>query len=302
MPLGLACIREAEAEELTFCRPRYRTLLLVDLELEPSCDEARDIPLHPLSRPLAADVDVAVVRIPHEAVFAPFQLSIQFVEHQVRQEWREWPTLRRALLHRTHQPVLHHARREERPHQLEHPLVGDPSRYRCHQLVVVDPIEKLLQIEIHHPAASFGHVLLGLGDRLMRRTPGPEPVTVFRELRVPSALQNLHHRLLHHAVQHRRDAQLTHPSVRFRYLYPLHRLRLVSPVEQLFPDGWPVLPQVSGQLLDLHAVDTRTSLVGLHSLQSLQAVLPLANFFHHLLLYSRAFSPALRRGAIRTLC
>src|SRR5271157_5601094 len=67
----------------------------------------------------------------------------------------EWPALWRALLHRTHQPILHHAPREKRPHQLEPPLVGDPSRYRRHQFVVVDPIGKLLQIEIHHPAASF---------------------------------------------------------------------------------------------------------------------------------------------------
>ena len=116
------------------------------------------------------------------------------------------PALRRALIHPTHQPVLHHARREERPYQLEHPLVGDPARYRRHQFVVVDPVEKLFQIEAHHPAAAFGHILLRLGYRLMRRTPGPEPVTVFGELRVPSALQDLHHRLLNHAIQHRRDA------------------------------------------------------------------------------------------------
>jgi hypothetical protein len=74
---------------------------------------------------------------------------------------------------------------------------------------------------------------------------GPEPVTVFGKLRVPSALQNLHHRLLNHAVQHRRDAQLTHPSVRLGYLYPLYRLRLVSTCKKLGADGWPVFQQVS---------------------------------------------------------
>ena len=151
----------------------------------------------------------------------------------------------RSFIHRTHQPVFHHPHGEERPDQLEHPLVPDPPRYGCHQLVVVDPVEELFQIEINHPAAACGDVLLRLGYRLMCRASGPEPVTVFGKLRVPPALQDLHHRLLHHAVQHRRDAQLSHPSVRLGYLYPLYRLRLVSPTQQLFADGWPVLLQVS---------------------------------------------------------
>ncbi|HTY83810.1 MAG TPA: recombinase family protein [Silvibacterium sp.] len=208
----------------------------------------------------------------------------------------ERPTLRRSLIHRTHQPVLHHARGEERSNQLEHPLVRNPPRYGCHQLVVVDPVEKLFQIQINHPAAACGDVLLRLGYRLMCRASGPEPVTVFGKPRVPPALQDLHHRLLNHAVQHRRDAQLSHPSVRLGYLYPLHRMRLVCPTQQLFADGWPVLPQVNSQRIHRHAVDARAALVGLHSLQGLQTVLSLADLFHQLfVVLSRAFDRALRR-------
>jgi hypothetical protein len=33
---------------------------------------------------LAADVDVAVVRIPHEAMLAPFEFAVEFIEHDVR--------------------------------------------------------------------------------------------------------------------------------------------------------------------------------------------------------------------------
>src|ERR1700746_815729 len=57
---------------------------------------------------------------------------------------RGWPSLRSPLLHRTHQPVLHHARLQKRPDQLEHPLVVHPPRDRRHQFVVVDPIKELL--------------------------------------------------------------------------------------------------------------------------------------------------------------
>ncbi len=120
-------------------------------------------------------------------------------------------------------------------------------------------------------------------------------MTVFGELRVPPALQNLHHRLLDHAIQHRRDAQLTHPAVRLGYLYPSHRLRFVSPCKKLFADGCPVLLQVSRQRLDRHAVDARTSLVGLHSLESLHTVVVRADLLHQLLLHSQTFGHALRR-------
>ncbi len=41
----------------------------------------------------------------------------------------------------------------------------------------------------------------------MRRALRSKPVTVLGERRVPSALQDLHHRLLDKPVQHRRDGQ-----------------------------------------------------------------------------------------------
>jgi hypothetical protein len=32
---------------------------------------------HPLSRSLAADVDIAVIRMPHEAMLTPFEFSVE---------------------------------------------------------------------------------------------------------------------------------------------------------------------------------------------------------------------------------
>ncbi len=76
-----------------------------------------------------------------------------------------------------------------------------------------------------------------------------------------------------------------------------HRLRLVGPTQQLFADGWPAFLQGAGQLLDRHAVDARTALVGLHPLQSPQAILPLADLFHQLFIVpGRAFGHAFRRA------
>ena len=129
----------------------------------------------------------------------------------------------------------------------------------------------------------------------MRRAFRSEPVTVFGERRVPSALQYLHHRLLYQSIQHRRDAKLSHPAVRLRDFHPSHRLRFVDPAQQLFPYGGPVLLQVVRKISDRHPVDPRTSFVRFDSLVSLPAVFPLADFFHQLLVTSWTFGVALRR-------
>src|SRR6202011_6215636 len=66
-PFRFLVVAEAEPQELPLDWSGYRTLGLVHLELEPSRKEVCDVHHHPLSRSVAADVDIAVVRIPHEA-------------------------------------------------------------------------------------------------------------------------------------------------------------------------------------------------------------------------------------------
>jgi hypothetical protein len=109
---------------------------------------------------------------------------------------------------------------------------------------VVHSIEELFQIEIDHPTMPSSDVLLGTRYCLMRRASGSKPIARFREGAVPTTLQNLHHCLLNQSIQHRRDAKLSHPSVRLRDFHPTHRLRLIGPTQQLFPYGYPVLLQV----------------------------------------------------------
>jgi hypothetical protein len=92
------------------------------------------------------------------------------------------------------------------------------------------------------------------------------------------------------------DAQLAHPSVRLRDLHPFHRLRLIGPLQQLFPNGWPMLLQVPWQLLDGHPIHASAPFVGLDSFQRLLAVFPLADFLHQPFGDGRALGPALPRG------
>ena len=92
-----------------------------------------------------------------------------------------------------------------------------------------------------------------------------------------------------------RDAELAHPSVRFGDFDSLHRLRFVSPVEQPFPNGWPVLTQVIPGLVDGPAIDAGTALVGADLLPRLFEIFSFAYLLDKRLANRRALGSSLRR-------
>ena len=126
-------------------------------------------------------------------------------EHEIAEQWRKWTTLRSPFHAGADQPVLHHPSIQECPDELQQPLVLDPFGDLAHQFVVVDSIEKFLQIKINAPAVTFGDILLRLDHCLMSRPSRPKTVAVIGKRPVPPPLQNLRHRLLDKSIQHRRD-------------------------------------------------------------------------------------------------
>ena len=116
-------------------------------------------------------------------------------------------SLRSPFFNWTDQPLLHHPGIQECPDELQHPLVLNTPGHLTHQFVVVDSVEKFLQIKIHHPRVAFGDILLRLRHRLVSRPPRSKPVAVLGKGPVPPALQDLHHRLLDKSIQNRRDRQ-----------------------------------------------------------------------------------------------
>src|SRR4029077_1942090 len=146
----------------------------------------RDALHHPLTRPLAANVDVTVVRETNKAMSSALQLPVQFVEHEVAEQWRKWTSLRSSLHARTDQPVLHHPGIQECPDELQQPLVLDTFGDLTHQFIVIDSIEEFLQIKINAPAVALGDILLRLCHRLMSRPSRPKPIAVIGKCRVPS--------------------------------------------------------------------------------------------------------------------
>jgi len=85
--LDLRTGREAESQKLSDLRSRHRTLRLINLELERGRDESRDALHHPVTCPLAANVDVAVVRVANKAMASALQFPVEFVEYDVAEQW-----------------------------------------------------------------------------------------------------------------------------------------------------------------------------------------------------------------------
>ena len=71
---------KAEAQELAILRPCHRALCLIHLELESPPEEARHALHDSLPRPFARHVDIAIISLAHEAMLAPLQFLLEFVE------------------------------------------------------------------------------------------------------------------------------------------------------------------------------------------------------------------------------
>ena len=115
----------------------------------------------------------------------------------------------------------------------------------------------------------------------MCRPSRSKTIAVIGKCWVPLPLQNLQHRLLEKSVERGGDAKLSHPSsIRLLDLHTPYRLRFVGAVQQLFPDGWPVLLQVAVELAGGHPVDPCTTFISLHSPQCFQQIVSLTYFLH----------------------
>ena len=77
-------------------------------------------------------------------------------------------TLGGALINRADQTILHHSCAETTANELEQAFIGNAPGQVRHQPVVVNSVEKFLQVKIHNPAITCGPLLLRAGHCLMR--------------------------------------------------------------------------------------------------------------------------------------
>src|SRR5262249_22983604 len=107
-----ALFRQRKAEEGALPWMSHGALLRVDLKLETPFDEACDACHHPPASRLAAHVDIAVICVTNKTVAATLKFAIQFIQHEIREQRREWTALRSPLPAVLEQPVVEHTGRQ----------------------------------------------------------------------------------------------------------------------------------------------------------------------------------------------
>ena len=167
---------DAEPQELPFPGPRHRALLCVDSQAQGILEEHPDPAHHPLTRRATAQINVAVISVAAERESSSLKLPVQIVQQDVGQQRRQRPALRRAFRSRLHHSRSHHSGFQEPADQLQHSCIADSPRHPRHQHIVIDPIEELLQIDVHHPALTLADVRLRSAHRLMCPSPRTKAV------------------------------------------------------------------------------------------------------------------------------
>jgi hypothetical protein len=95
---------------------------------------------------------------------------------------------------------------EKAARESEHSLIGNGLGHPRHEPVMINSIEKFLQIEIDDPAATARNQALRPGYRLIRRASGPKLKTVLGEVRFEMRLQHLEQSLVHQSIGRGGDA------------------------------------------------------------------------------------------------
>ena len=132
---------------------------------------------------------------------------------------------------------------------------------------MVNPVEELFQIHIHHDPPTGLHERLRRQNGAVRAPARSKAVAVVTEGGIKDRLKDLQKRLLDQAVQHRGNAKLALAAPRLRDHHATHRLWPIRPLQQAVADSGPVGFQHSGRLVNVQTVHTRRALVGPHLLQ-----------------------------------
>ena len=184
-------ILDRKAEERPVPRPGDGTLFRIDLQFEAPFDEAGQARHDPPAGLFATDVDVTVIRVPHEPVAATLKLTIQFIQHEIREQGGERAALRGPFPTFLEQPAIEHTGRQISPNEPENPPIRNPPRHCGKQPVVIYPVEKFGQVNVYHKPVAFNDIGLRLRHRLVSGATRSEAVAVLAECRVPPRLEPL---------------------------------------------------------------------------------------------------------------
>src|SRR6266851_883996 len=122
---------------------------------------------------------------------------------------------------------------------------------------MIKPGEEVADISVEYPV----HLPLGgrriiQNKRIVRATPGPEPIRETEKVLLVHRVQHLHHRTLEDLVLQRGDTERPLPPVRLRYVHPSRRARPVGTTADTAEQVFEVLSQVLPVGVPRHLIDT----------------------------------------------
>jgi hypothetical protein len=145
------------------------------------------------------------------------------------------PTLRRPHLGQLPLALFHHPRLEPLPDELQHPSIAHASSDQAHEQGVIDGVEGVVDVRIHHPPSPDEGVLDSFYG-MVGTTLGSKAVGGVREVGLADGLDHDLARLLHHPISHRGNPSGALPTVRLGDVHSQHGLRAICPGPQVLPD------------------------------------------------------------------
>ena len=160
-------------------------------------------------------------------LFEFFNVLVQLIQVDIRQDGRNNPALRTAAVGAVILPVLHISGVQKRPQELEKSGILDFLSNNSNQNRVVDVVKTAFDVAFDKPFCADKFVGK-LGQGRVAAPSGPESMGIVREHRLINRFQYHAHYFLHQLVRESRQSQRTHFAVRFLNIGAPHRLRTVG--------------------------------------------------------------------------
>ena len=149
----------------------------------------------------AAHEDIAIIGVANEPETSSRQFAVQFVEHDIGEQWRKRAPLRRSFLDRDLRPIRHYHRRfQHQANQGDDPWVRHAFRDPGQQALMMNSVKKFGQVEIDHRLIAVLQISRCFGDGGMSAASGAEPVTAGMKGWLEDRLHDLEQRLLNHPI------------------------------------------------------------------------------------------------------
>ena len=188
-----------------------------------------------------AALDHEVIRVagqpPDKRLLGLLRL-IETVQVDVRQQRRQDAALGAPLVGVVKLTLPKIARLQPAVDEPQHLSVAEAPPQGGHQRLVVQGVEELLDVGVHHPPESLARVLVDGFQSVQGAFLRPEPEGAAFEIRLEDRFQEQLGGRLHHPIPHRRDAERTRAGgvAPFGDLHPPHRLGAIGLVLQALRD------------------------------------------------------------------